>query len=595
MGHTSELDSFLNLHKPQLTSSGIPEIYWETIDKKIKNQIFNAGEAFQLLQIDYEREREAHEAAWSLQTLASLKKSDPKNIFLIDHAWTFRIDHAKNQLFEFDSLRQRLCSILGINENLPKEEVCEKVFYNVWKLCRSYSIGNAQNIEDRLPVWYVMDEIGSAVMHSDSPNVRIVPFVDINTQITYSLLFPVKDIEKEEFIYADFAEGINKSDQRAAALLPWVPQSFKDVDFEPECPGSDYYLSGHESETLPDLSMFPVAGKKRYTVYTQYDLIKTYLTNNSFEIVETEMEADILWLTQHFKNYASFSTTPHKFVNQFPFEFVLTVKDLLCLTCRKFSKKPDWFPITYNLQTEITNFVSYFQHRERENLENFWIVKPYNLARGLDIHITNNLNYIMRLPVTGPKIVQKYITNPVLFYRAESAGAVKFDIRYVILLKSVKPLKAFIYKHFFLRFANKPFELTDFHIYEKHFTVMNYNDNVAMKHMLCEEFCQKWEEQYSNYPWKDIETHIFAMLKQILECAVKDEPPCGIAHSPQSRALYAADLMLEWTEEHKIQPKILEINWTPDCRRACEYYPDFYNNIFELLFLSELPEACIEL
>ncbi|RZC40657.1 TTL domain containing protein [Asbolus verrucosus] len=267
---------------------------------------------------------------------------------------------------------------------------------------------------------------------------------------------------------------------------------------------------------------------------------------------------------------------------------------------RKFSKdnsieSSKWLPITYNLKTEISNFVSYFQHREAKGLENYWIVKPYNLARSLDIHITNNLNYIMRLPATGPKIAQKYISNPVLFFRPECDGSVKFDIRYVILLQSVKPLKAHVYKEFFLRFANKPFELKDFHDFEKHFTVMNYEEHVSMKHMLCSEFKITWEQQYPNFPWNDVEKSILDMFKKVLECAVKEDPPCGIAHDPQSRALYAADLMLEWTRCREIQPKILEINWTPDCKRACEYYPDFYNHIFKLQFLNEACDAFIEL
>ncbi|XP_044263913.1 tubulin--tyrosine ligase-like protein 12 [Tribolium madens] len=600
MGRTFGLDAFLNLHRDQLTSSGIPEIYWSTLNEKIQTQLFNAGETFQLLQIDYERERLPHEPAWGLQAITDIDKSDPKHIYLIDHAWTFRVSHAKNQLLQFDSLRSRLCNILGLNDNLPKEEVAERVFTDIWKLCNTYSIGNAENIEERLPVWYVMDEIGSAVMHSDTPNCRVVPFVHVDAQITYSLLFPIADVSEEEFIFADFAEGVQDLVQKRAALLPWVPHEF-DMSFEPEMPGPDYYLSGHIKESLPDLSQLNQSQNKRdkYKVFTEYSLIKEFLTDTRFEFVDEEDKADILWLTCHFKDFSKLSEAPQKFVNQFPFEYVITVKDLLCLTCRKSAKTQNhsmesskWFPVTYNLRTEIGNFVSYFQHRKGQ--ENFWIIKPYNLARSLDIHITDNLNYIMRLPATGPKIAQKYISNPVLFNRPE-CGSVKFDIRYVILLKSVKPLKAYVYSEFFVRFANKPFELKDFHDFEKHFTVMNYEQNVELKHMLCSEFRIFWEQQYPNFAWEGIQKSILGVLRTVLEGAVKEEPPCGIAHSPQSRALYAADLMLEWGESREIQPKLLEINWTPDCKRACQYYPNFYNDIFKLLFLDESSNVFIKL
>ncbi|XP_056639252.1 tubulin--tyrosine ligase-like protein 12 [Diorhabda sublineata] len=598
MVHISKMEDFLNIHKDQLVSSGIPKYLWRTLYIKLMNETFDASSAFDLLRIEDDSDggEDVIQSRLILQATRNIKTTESEHIYLIDHAWTYRIQDARNQLLSHTGLRERLCDVFGLDTSQDKHEIVDQLFNLMWKINNYYSIRNTVNVEDSLPVWYIMDEVGTAVTHSDKPNCRIVPFVYINEKITYSLLFPITDIEEDDIICRDYAEGVQDSSRKEAILLPWVHKSFEDFSIIPPVPSKEYFLSGHSEESLPNLDN--LQNKKNVSdvlkVYSQYSLVTSHLHSNRFQIVDNEDDADIMWFTEHFKDFNKLSETPHKFINQFPFEYVLTVKDLLCITCRRKTDQ-NWLPITYNLLTELPNFLSYYQKRETDGMENYWIVKPYNLARSLDMHITDNLDYILRVSITGPKIVQKYITNPVLFYRPECEGTVKFDIRYVILLKSVEPLQCFVYKNFFLRFANKPFELNEFEDYEKHFTVMNYTENVQLKHMKCNDFILNWKIQYPDNDWNKVEQSIFKMLKEVLECAISEKPPCGIAHSPQSRSLYAVDLMLEWTEDKEIQPKILEVNFVPDCARACDYYPDFYDDIFGVLFLDRKCDTILPL
>ena len=70
---------------------------------------------------------------------------------------------------------------------------------------------------------------------------------------------------------------------------------------------------------------------------------------------------------------------PNCFVNQFPNEMLLTVKDALAVVARRvvnsnigsksnpaLETEPIWLPTTFNLVTELPKFVSYFQQREIE-------------------------------------------------------------------------------------------------------------------------------------------------------------------------------------------------------------------------------------
>jgi len=74
------------------------------------------------------------------------------------------------------------------------------------------------------------------------------------------------------------------------------------------------------------------------------------------------------------------------------------------------------------------------------------------------------------------------------------------------------------------------------------------------------------------------------MFRELFHCASVEQPPFGIGSCLSSRALYAADLILELNPNNEIQPKLLEVNFTPDCHRACTVHPNFYNQIFNVLF-----------
>lgn len=133
-------EQFLALHEPQLRASGVPEHFFPAISTKLFNQIFDAGEFFQMLLLDYgDEERGDKDPVFTVVTVRDIKADDPNAVFLIDHALTFKADILRKQLVENPSIVNRLSIMMG----LPVNDDLESVMDNIWRFSNFYSI-NAQ-------------------------------------------------------------------------------------------------------------------------------------------------------------------------------------------------------------------------------------------------------------------------------------------------------------------------------------------------------------------------------------------------------------------------------------------------------------------
>jgi len=151
----SEFKDFLATHKLQLETGGVPELYWVSLFAKLSKQIFDAGELFSLLQVENEDE----EVEWRVETNQNINEDDASHIFLVDHAWTYKTDQARQQLAQVPGLANRMGRLMDINmeeeKDLPDEGLVEMIMSAKWTFSQTYSIGSAGSVEERQPVWLV--------------------------------------------------------------------------------------------------------------------------------------------------------------------------------------------------------------------------------------------------------------------------------------------------------------------------------------------------------------------------------------------------------------------------------------------------------
>ncbi|OMJ77308.1 hypothetical protein SteCoe_23134 [Stentor coeruleus] len=468
---------------------------------------------------------------------------------------------------------KRFAGLKYINEwdtEKGKPELVDHVIAKMWAYFNCYRL-STQSTYDENAVWYILDEFGSSILHSDAPNCKLMPFLyysDTGDSITYSLLWPIKNIRKGEIIYRDFLPNVTEQEFRSYRLCPWfqIPQHDAFLALSnwhktlAKSPFTDEFLE------IPPLHEEPIELPLR--IATDLEFFENSLTDKKFALTDAD-NAQVLWTRTKVIDPKAFVND--KYLNQFPYETCIVMKNMLAQTVQKAAQVP-WFPLSFDLNHEFSAFMGEYLQRQKSGQDNHWIIKPINMSRGIDCVITNSLDFVSRLIETGPKIAQKYIERPFLL------DGRKNDMRFIVLLKSVQPLSLYIYNHFWIRSANVQYTLSHTHhfSYETHFTVMNYSGHI-MRHIKDHEFVSKFENS-TNQPWATAQGKIYKAIKELFTIACRD----GKMHREKSRAIYGIDIILD----SNLEPQILEVNFCPDCERAVKYYPEFTNQVFNCLFFG---------
>lgn len=222
----------------------------------------------------------------------------------------------------------------------------------------------------------------------------------------------------------------------------------------------------------------------------------------------------------------------------------------------------DIIPETFILGKEYMEFIeAYSNNGGKKNKNNIWIVKPCGKSRGRGIFLTNELSDVQ--PIDG-NLVQKYIVNPYLLNKQY-----KFDLRIYVLVTSVNPLEAFIYKDGFARVSNYEYDINNLNrlIHLTNAAVQNKETKKAKIIDLEKQYGGskinldilrvKLEKDGIDFDviWNQIK---MIVMKSLICCQYE------MNYSPSTYELFGYDIMID----QNLKCWLIEVNMSPSLERS---------------------------
>lgn len=692
----------------QLVGSGVPRSLWPCIYSKLKAQTFDAGDVFALAeQADDEdgdeddgdargEDGESKEGGsdekqskkpYILVTARDLTADDiEEQVWLLDHAWTFRAKEAAPTLFNNEQLRKRVKKMLlggggdaagGGGEEGTEAEV-NRILSALWPRVHHYCIASETQVDEE-SCWYLLDEVGTAIERIVVPavpegdeefvhdpadfgvNVALVPLFYPPAKAAFSIVWFVDHdkegitIEQGDIIACDAARGIapDKRARSAArydlAFEPRLDDIIRSAKSNSNAPGNvvlqrceaaraarverltkaaaakkgqlDEILKTRAkilddktaaATSLPVAAQLLINGSGPARVWTDHSQLREHfekLNPAHYVLVEDPSIADIVWSSSVPANPRVAPNT--KYVCEFHNENSFCNKLLLAQTMESVlgsSTDADSVIVaTFDANRDLDAFVGHYVENSRTGKNNMWISKPHCLARSMDMSITDDLHFLLRIGETGHKILCSYIDRP---FKLRGR---KCDLRMCALVRNFSPdaLEVYLHDKVWVRTAAQAYEQKCYFEYEKHFTVNNYGAggiaSSKMLNLLHDDFIREFDADQGGGAWARAYEKIKILLRKaftaisIAHGAELEEPFMTTVSPPQvtdesmppqapvkhhtvhRRALYGLDLMLD----ENLRPYLIEINFSPDINRACKFFPTFVPDVFKTLFVGQ--------
>lgn len=118
---------------------------------------------------------------------------------------------------------------LEIHDGLKQKRI-DAVVKKFWTFAQTYQLAAPHERS----VWYIMDEVGSAINHADEANMICIPFMFLNPQdgggalFPCSVAYPIKQIGQGEQLTRNYAPLELRDDELAYKAYLWAFPWFRD-------------------------------------------------------------------------------------------------------------------------------------------------------------------------------------------------------------------------------------------------------------------------------------------------------------------------------------------------------------------------------
>jgi len=269
-------------------------------------------------------------------------------------------------------------------------------------------------------------------------------------------------------------------------------------------------------------------------------------------------------------------------INQFPAMHELGRKDNLfknyAAMRKKFGKSEfNFMPLTFMLPADRKKIIRYMAKHQ----EQFWIVKPPNLFCGMGIRVVNKF-----LDIPNKKsllCVQNYIRNPFLI------NNLKFDLRIYVLVKSVDPLRVYVYEEGLTRFAteeytNDPDVISNNFIHLTNFSINKESGNFVNNSNPEEPEGSKWtlSSLWKYFRSRGIDTD--SIWTKIIDIVIKSilsaHEQLTNVFREQVTSCYSCYKLLGYDIllDEKLKPHLIEINTIPSLAAKADTIDSYVKN-----------------